>query len=346
MTTATLRATTRRQATGHRLSRRLGVQALLVAAAFVTYFGVRGLTESSADRAQANAESLVALERRLGILWEPAAQDLIADRQWLVDLANWIYIWGHWPLIAVVAVWLFARHREHFFLLRNAIFISGAIGLVVFVAFPVMPPRLLPGFGVVDTITQHSTAYRTLQPPAFVNQYAAVPSLHVGFDLLVGLVLFRSTRSRAVKALALAMPVAMVLAVVLTANHYVIDIVAGVAVSLAGLALATRLRKLRRTPDHEPHIASPATKPPRIRNRVSVTAFTRDGVGPGTPPGRACPSAGAAGYSVRPPSMMMSAISSGESLTRIRPISCSWTMRSPTRRARVHWISPAQKSLR
>jgi len=340
MTTATLGTASRRRAVGRRSPRVLGVQALLVAAAFVTYFGVRGLTEGSAGRAEANAESVVALERRLGILWEPAAQDLIADRQWLVDLANWIYIWGHWPLIAAVAVWLFARHREHFLLLRNAIFISGAIGLVIFVAFPVMPPRLLPGFGVVDTVTQHSTAYRTLQPPAFVNQYAAVPSLHVGFDLLVGLVLFRSTRSRAVRALAVAMPMAMILAVVLTANHYVIDVVAGVAVSLTGLALATRLRELRRSRDHESREA------PRIRNRVTVTAFVRDGVTAGVPPGRACPSAGAAGYSLRPASMMMSAISSGESLTRIRPISWSWIIRSPTRRARVHWISPAQKSLR
>ena len=90
-----------------------------------------------------------------------------------------------------------AGHRRHddvarlapparFLRLRNAMMVSGAIGLIVFASYPVAPPRLR-GLGLVDTVTSSSTAYRVLQPPAFVNQYAAMPSLHSGWDLLVGI---------------------------------------------------------------------------------------------------------------------------------------------------------------
>ena len=220
----------------------LGWQAVLITAAFLVYFGVRGATEGSAAEASANAGRLVELQGRLGILWEPDLQALIADHQTLVTLANWVYIWGHWPAIGIVAIWLFARHRDGFYLLRNAIFISGAIGLVFFLSIPMAPPRLFDGMQVIDTVTQHSNAYRALQPPSLVNQYAAFPSLHVGFNLLVGIALFRYAPNRAIRTLAVAMPVAMAAAVVLTANHFVLDVLAGSVVALVGLWLAVLVR--------------------------------------------------------------------------------------------------------
>jgi len=224
-------------------------QAVLISAAFLIYFGVRGATEASERQALDNAAVLVDLQARAGLLWEVQLQALIADSQVLVTLANWVYIWGHWPLIGVVTIWLFTRQRTAFYLLRNAIFISGAIGLVFFLAIPMAPPRLFPELNVVDTVTTHSTAYRALQPPALVNQYAAFPSLHVGFNLLVGIVLFRHSRRVLVRSLAVAMPVAMGVAVVLTANHFVLDVVAGCVVALVGFVIAIRVRDL--------HLADP-----------------------------------------------------------------------------------------
>ena len=220
-------------------------QAVLVGAAFFTYFGVRGATEASEREALANAAALADIQKRAGILWEADLQALIADHSALVALANWVYIWGHWPLIAAVAVWLFWRHRAGFYLLRNAIFISGAIGLVFFLALPMAPPRLMAEMDLIDTVTTHSTAYRALQPPALVNQYAAFPSLHVGFNLLVGIVVFAQARRVALRAFAVAMPLAMAAAVVLTANHFILDVLAGCVVALAGLVIAIRLRDLR-----------------------------------------------------------------------------------------------------
>jgi membrane-associated phospholipid phosphatase len=118
--------------------------------------------------------------------------------------------------------------------------LSGVIGLVIFASFPVAPPRLAEPGVVVDTVTLHSHAYRVLQPAAFTNPYAAMPSLHVGWNLLVGITLARTSRSRAVRLFGWLMPVAMVLAVVLTANHYLLDAVCGALIALGSLSITSR----------------------------------------------------------------------------------------------------------
>jgi hypothetical protein len=118
--------------------------------------------------------------------------------------------------------------------------ISGAIGLVIFALFPVAPPRLAD-VDIVDTVTLHSNSYRVLQPPGLVNQFAAVPSLHFGWNLLIGIVLFTKGQNVITRAAGLAIPPIMLLAIVLTANHYIIDALLGGMVALAGLALAYAL---------------------------------------------------------------------------------------------------------
>ena len=102
--------------------------------------------------------------------------------------------------------------------------ISGALGMLVFVTYPVAPPRLAD-LGLVDTVTQSSDAYRYLQPPAFVNQYAAMPSLHAGWDLLVGIAIFTAPRRTSLlKVVGCVMPLLMAGAVIATANHFVVDV--------------------------------------------------------------------------------------------------------------------------
>jgi hypothetical protein len=226
------------------------LEVLIVAVAFVAYFGVRGLTEGDGAVAVDNAWSLIELEESLGLYREPAMQGWIIDSRLLVDLLNWIYIWGHWPVIAIVAGWLYTSRHARYVLLRDAFFISGGIGLVVFLLYPVAPPRLLE-IGMVDTITEHSHAYRVLQPPAIANQYAAMPSLHFGWNLLIGLGVAQETHHRALRAASLALPIAMGFTVVLTANHFILDVVAGGALVLFGLlvaSLSTRPRRWRRSP--------------------------------------------------------------------------------------------------
>ncbi len=220
-------------------------QPLIIAVAYVTYFGVRSLTEGSAGPAIENAGHAVDLERALGIYWEQDMQSFIAGSDCVVAVANWVYIWWHWPVIGVAAVWLLLNRPDTYYRNRNAFLISGGIGLIVFATFPVAPPRLVPGLDVIDTVTLHSRGYRVMQPPAFTNQYAAMPSLHYGWNLLIGIAILRQAPLPAARVFGAAMPVAMLLAIIVTANHYIIDAVAGAALALFGLWVAGHLDDIR-----------------------------------------------------------------------------------------------------
>ncbi|MBA4179770.1 MAG: inositol phosphorylceramide synthase [Anaerolinea sp.] len=222
----------------------IGQEIIIVVSAFFLYFGVRGLTEGGVAIATAHAWDIVELEKRTGLWWEPDLQSLIADRQWLVNAVNWVYIWGHWPVIAVTAVWLYLHHPVMYSRTRDAFLVSGAIGLIVFALYPVAPPRLID-IGLMDTVTLHSNAYRYLQPPALVNQYAAMPSLHFGWNLLIGLMIFRCATNVAARIFGLVLPVLMFLAVVLSGNHFILDAVAGGALALGALGVVLWLNRAR-----------------------------------------------------------------------------------------------------
>jgi membrane-associated phospholipid phosphatase len=212
-------------------------QLAVVVLGIVVYFGVRGQTAGRPSTAVDHAHDLIGFESRLGLNKEKQVQGLLGGREWLVDVGNWVYIWGHWPVIATVMLWLALRHRVMFLRLRNAMICSGSVGLIIFATYPVAPPRLTD-LGLIDTVTERSKAYRVLQPPAFVDQYAAMPSLHVGWDLLVGIAVATAASNLVVRWVGALMPVLMAWAVVLTANHYLLDIVAGALLALAGLGVA------------------------------------------------------------------------------------------------------------
>lgn len=216
-------------------------EVVIALGAFFVYFAVRGLTEGSTEHAIENAGYLIDFERWLGIFVEEDVQALIDGKSPLITLANWVYIWGHWPVIASVALWLAVQRPAEYRLIRNAFLFSGAVGLVIFATFPVAPPRLLD-LGLVDTVTERSEAYRVLQPRALVNQYAAMPSLHFGWDLLIGIAIVAQARG-ALKVAGVLLPAAMAFAVVATANHFIIDALAGAALALLGLWAASLIER-------------------------------------------------------------------------------------------------------
>lgn len=208
------------------------------------YFQVRGLTAASRSIAVDHAHDVLAFEERLGVDIEKTVQDPVTDSDALSTLVNWIYIWGHWPVIAVTMAWLVWRYRDIFLRLRNAMLVSGGIGLIVFVSYPLAPPRLVDP-DLVDTVTERSYAYRVLQPPNFVNPYAAMPSLHAGWDLLVGISIATAAGSLLVRVIGCVLPVLMAFSVVATANHYVVDVVAGLVLAMIGYAAAVALEGRR-----------------------------------------------------------------------------------------------------
>ena len=196
------------------LPSRAAVRELVIfVAAYLTYFGVRAITEGEPWRAFQNAMTLHRLEVDLGLAWEGAVQDAVLGSQVLVDVTNAVYIYGHWPVLIGAGVLLFRHRRAHYYRLRNVCLLTGLVGLVIFTLLPVAPPRLtdLP---VIDTVTRDSEGYRLLLPPSLVNEYAAMPSFHAGWNLLVGVIAFGASRHWAVRTFAILMPMSMAFAVV------------------------------------------------------------------------------------------------------------------------------------
>jgi PAP2 superfamily len=199
--------------------------------AALAYFGVRYLARGTTDAALANAQCLLNIEALFSLDFEVEIQAWALARASIVTTANYVYMWLHWPLIVGVLILTYRRWPQTFRRLRNAMIISGLIGLVVFAAFPVAPPRLLVDGGFVDTITLKASTYRILQPPSLVNEYAALPSFHVGWNVLL-VVALRPHLSTVFRRLAWISPALMTAAVVITANHYIIDAAIGAAVAV------------------------------------------------------------------------------------------------------------------
>lgn len=216
----------------------------LVALAFLLYFLVRGSVVDRPDEAIGNALDVIKLEKTLGIFWEKDLQDLILGNMALIQLMNAIYFWLEFPLIAVVGIVLYFIRRHEYTVARDAFLLSGAIALVIYHLYPVAPPRLTPGFGFVGTVEEYTgISYQAASMQPFVNPYAAVPSLHFGWPVLLAATLFWTFRHPLVRAFAVLLPPAQLAAIVFTANHYIVDAAAGLAVAVAGLLLAMALQR-------------------------------------------------------------------------------------------------------
>lgn len=221
-----------------------GWQILLLVPPGLLYFFVRDLSAGQEREAFANAASIVNLQKSLGLDWESTLQQKILDTDWIVAAMNWVYIYGHFPVIVSALVLLFGLSRRDFITLRNALVVSGAIGLVCFALYPVAPPRLFDPNAFFDSLGELSTSYHVLQNPKVTNQFAAVPSFHVGWNVLVAVAVWRASNFRLLRLIAMSFPLLMMAAVVLTANHWLLDIVAGLSVAFIGIMGASVLERL------------------------------------------------------------------------------------------------------
>jgi hypothetical protein len=216
----------------------------LVSAGLLIYFLIRGAVADEAREATAHALAIVHFERWAGFFWEPRLQHLLGAHLAQIQFWDVIYFWGHAPVIIAVALWLYRYHRSRYALIRNAFLVSAVIGLLVYWVYPVAPPRLLGGYGFVDTMQRYSSlSYQAESLKPFVNPYAAVPSLHFGWSLLIGIGLVLTLRSPLGWLLGAVLPVLMLVAVIVTANHFIFDILAGLGVCLIGLLAAVAVQR-------------------------------------------------------------------------------------------------------
>ncbi|MEX2245438.1 MAG: phosphatase PAP2 family protein [Dehalococcoidia bacterium] len=226
-------------ATRRREVLRLLLEAAILIGAYLAYEAVRRLVAPSSHEAFGHALSLIQFEQRTGLFFEADLQRNIVDHHWLVTFFNWVYVWGYLPVISAAGLYLYIFQRHVYTRYRNAFLLSGAAGLVIFATLPVAPPRMFPEFGFIDTVHLNSHFYSNLQKSNLVNEFAAVPSFHFGWILLVGMAVVQTTRHLALRAAGVMLPVLMLLAIIFTANHYVIDAVIGGALVVAAFAAVT-----------------------------------------------------------------------------------------------------------
>jgi hypothetical protein len=225
-----------------------GFQFLLFLLAYQGYQVVRGITDSGAIAAYTNAHHVMNLEQSLGAFFEPGLQQaLIQHATWLVDVANFTYLNSHFVITTGFLAWLYLFRNEHFYFVRNMFMAAMLLALVGYAAFPTAPPRMFPEHGFTDTIATFTGIEQDANTKAsfLVNAYAAVPSMHIGFSLLIAVPAMALSRTAIARALWSLYPLLVLFVIVVTANHYWFDAAAGAAVACLAALTAHQLARLR-----------------------------------------------------------------------------------------------------
>jgi hypothetical protein len=222
-------------------------QILIVLCAVWVYELARMMIHPNWPVAMANAQRVDNLERAFNFAWEQSLQRAFLGVPELIEAMNLFYFVGHFVLTAVFFVWLYHRSRDGYRSFRNGFLAATAIAVLIHWQFPTAPPRLLDGLGVEDTLEAiWNIDIGSPHASAFSNPVAAVPSLHAGWAAGVGAGLVRYGRQAWVKVLGVVYPVAVVLTIVVTGNHFIFDALAGIAVLVAGFLLVNLPRVGRR----------------------------------------------------------------------------------------------------
>ena len=213
----------------------------LFAIADLCYETVRGISEGNSAVAFSNARDIVHLEQGMGLFFEQGLQGWVMGSRLMVDVANFMYVNTHFVVTTAFLVWLYLRHNDRFYFVRNMFMVAMALALVGYLAMPTAPPRFLPELGFVDTIAyyaevRHDSAFVTL----FFNPYAAVPSMHVAFSLMVAIPAALIVRRRVLKLMWCLYPLLVAMVVIVTGNHWWFDAAVGAVVALTA-ALVARL---------------------------------------------------------------------------------------------------------
>jgi membrane-associated phospholipid phosphatase len=246
-------------------SSRYAREPVIILLAYIPYYFARGHAVANAQQAFANAHRLIHLEESVGIFRELSLQSATISFTLAAHVFNAFYFYGHWPVIIGFGAYLFVKNPRIYVIVRNAFLISGACALLFYALFPVAPPRLSAD-GIVDTLAM--TVPVSYDKSRLVNPYAALPSLHVGWDFLIALGLFCATRRPLLKFAALLLPPAMLFATVVTGNHFFIDGIAGG--TLAALAFMLAFWLYARWPRYQHYLAA-ALLPDRWRTGAGRT---------------------------------------------------------------------------
>jgi hypothetical protein len=213
-------------------------QLALFAGAYYAYRIVRGIVDGEVTIAFAHARDLVGLERGMHLFFEPQLQNWALKSSFVVHVANWMYVNSHFTVTTTFLVWLYLARNHAYYYVRNMFLIAMGLALVGYVLFPAAPPRMLPEWGFTDTVANMVGQSGSDTASLLYNPYAAVPSMHVAFALLIAIPAIMVVRTRVLKVLWSFYPLLVTFVVMVTANHFWIDAALGVLVAGVSAAMA------------------------------------------------------------------------------------------------------------
>ncbi|HEY1833766.1 MAG TPA: phosphatase PAP2 family protein [Solirubrobacteraceae bacterium] len=224
-------------------------QVSLFSAAYFAYRLVRGMVEGDANAAFRHARDLISLERTMHLFVEPSIQAWASGSHFLMVAASWLYVNAQTSVTVGALLFLYLCHNRSFYFVRNMFMIAMVIALIGYAVFPTAPPRLLPEWGFIDTVSDvfgvNTTRAGASSINALFNPYAAVPSMHVAFSLLIGGTLSRLCRHRVARVLWMLYPLLMTFVIIVTANHFITDAMLGALTAGASAYGATWLARAR-----------------------------------------------------------------------------------------------------
>jgi membrane-associated phospholipid phosphatase len=206
-------------------------QLLLFGGAYYVYRIVRGVVDGQAVQAFENGRALVDLERAMGLFFEPGLQTWAEGREWIMWVANTMYVQSHLMITTAFLIWLYLARNHAYYFVRNMFMIAMALALAGYVAFPTAPPRYLTEWGFTDTVAEFVGDSAEATASVLYNPYAAVPSMHVAFALMIAIPAIFLVKHRALKVLWGLYPLIVTFVVMVTANHFWLDAALGALVA-------------------------------------------------------------------------------------------------------------------
>ncbi|MEU5577710.1 phosphatase PAP2 family protein [Streptomyces huasconensis] len=221
---------------------RLWFEILLIAVSYWTYSLIRNAVPEQKAQALRNADWIWRVEQDLGIAVERGVNHAVDSVTWLIVGMNYYYATLHFVVTLGVLVWLFRCHPGRYAATRLVLFATTAVALVGYYLYPLAPPRLMNGTTFIDTVLVHHTwgSMASGDLKNMSNQYAAMPSMHIGWSLWCGLTIFALASVPWAKVLGLLYPATTLVVIVATANHFWLDAVGGLLCLAFGLTV-TRL---------------------------------------------------------------------------------------------------------
>jgi hypothetical protein len=223
-------------------------QTALFALVYYLYSVVRGLIErpNQATEAFQHARELIHIEQALHMFVEPSIQAWASSSHFIMGFSDFMYLNAQTTVLLGGLAYLYFCHNRHFYFVRNMLVVAMALALVAYAVYPTAPPRLLPEYGFFDAVSDFSgISLQHSSVSALFNPYAAVPSMHVAFALMLGWPIARLVRWRLLRWFWFGYPLLITFVIVATANHFFLDAILGALTAGLAALCARWLARLR-----------------------------------------------------------------------------------------------------